>query len=104
VIRHLQRLLNTRQGSAPIAEDYGIPDLTHFMQRVPETAGDMENAIREVIEKYEPRLMSVRVRYVPLEENELTLRFQVQAKMRTDAKPVLLETWVGPDGKMDVRG
>jgi type VI secretion system protein len=104
VVRHLQRLLNTRQGSVPIADDYGIPDLMHFMQRIPETAGDMENAIREVIEKYEPRLMNVRVRYVPPEENELLLRFQVQARMRKDAKPVLFETLLGPDGKMDVRG
>ena len=32
---HLQRILNTRQGSAPIAEDFGVPDFTNFMSDFP---------------------------------------------------------------------
>lgn len=33
VIEHLQRLLNTRQGNVPTAEDYGIPDLSNFPEK-----------------------------------------------------------------------
>ena len=31
ITRHLVQLLNTRQGSAQIAQDYGIPDFTNIL-------------------------------------------------------------------------
>ena len=104
VVRHLQRLLNTHQGSVEIAADYGIPDFMHFLQGGPKAALDVETAIRDVIEKYEPRLTGVRVRYIALEDGMPTLRFQIQARLSVDAKSVLLETIVGPDGRIQVKG
>jgi type VI secretion system protein len=42
ITRHLQRLLNTRQGGVPIAEDYGIPDFTNIPgETLTETAQEM---------------------------------------------------------------
>src|SRR5687768_14487239 len=104
VVRHLQRLLNTHQGSVEIAADYGVPAFMHFMQGGPKAAVSVEAAIRDVIEKYEPRLTGVRVRYVALEEGMPTLRFQVQARLQRHDQGVLLETIVAPDGKIQVRG
>ncbi len=104
VVRHLQRLLNTRQGSASIADDYGIPDFTHLLRGGPGAPGEVENAIRNVIEKYEPRLAGVRVRYVAQSDDNLTHRFDVQAKLRTDARPVYLETVLTSDGRIQVQG
>jgi type VI secretion system protein len=104
VIRHLQRLLNTHQGSVMIADDYGIPDLTHYLQGGQDAVMDVEAAIRKVIESYEPRLTGVRVHYMTPEEGVPTLRFQVQARLRTESKLVFLETWVGSDGKVEVKG
>ena len=104
VVRHLQRLLNTHQGSAQIAEDYGIPDFAHLLQGGPDAPVDVEIVIRDVIEKYEPRLAAVRVRYAAHDNEKLTHRFDVQAKLRIDARPVYLETLVGLDGSVRVKG
>jgi len=104
VVRHLQRLLNTRQGSAQIAEDYGSPDFAHLLQGGPEAPVDVETVIRDVIEKYEPRLTGVRVRYAAHDDEKLTHRFDVQARIQGDARPIYLETLVGLDGHIQVKG
>src|ERR1019366_4505381 len=102
VVAHLQRLLNTRQGSVQIAPQYGIPDFMHVLQGGPEASLDMESAIRAVIDTYEPRLTAVRVTYMPAEGGGTSLRFHIQAKLRLDSKPVVLETLMGPDGHVQV--
>ncbi len=104
VVRHLQRLLNTRQGSAAIAEDYGIPDLGSLLQDGPDAPGDVEIVIRDVIEKYEPRLAGVRVNFAAHDNEKLTHRFDIQARLRLDDRPVYLETLVGLDGRVQVKG
>src|SRR4030065_1609997 len=77
VIRHLQRILNTKQGNVPIAEDYGTPDFTDFFLTLPKTETnpkkEIEKAIRVAIQKYEPRLKGVRVNLVDQEEGEAKL-------------------------------
>jgi type VI secretion system protein len=104
VVRHLQRLLNTRQGSVQIAQDYGMPDFAHLLQRDPEAPVDVEIVIRDVIEKYEPRLTGVRVRYMTHDDEKLTHRFDIQAKLKLDGRSVYLETLVGLDGRIQVKG
>ncbi len=102
ILRHLEKLLNTRQGNAPIAEDYGVPDFTELLHTYPESIRDMERALRQAIRKYEPRLRSVRVRFVPQEEDPLTLRFEIVARLASDgdSSPVYFESVMGPDGKI----
>jgi len=104
VVSHLQRLLNTRQGSVQIAPDYGIPDFMHVLQGGPEATLSMEAGIRAVVETYEPRLTGVRVSYMPADDVLSPLRFNIQAKLRIDSKPILLETSMGPDGHVQVSG
>jgi type VI secretion system protein len=104
VVRHLQRILNTRQGNVPIAEDYGIPDLLDFLQTYPESVREIERALKLAIQKYEPRLQAVKVRLVPQEEDILSLRFQIVAKLSTETRrQVLFETLIDADGKIDVQ-
>lgn len=103
VVRHLQRLLNTHQGSVQVADDYGLPDIMHVLQQGPDAALDLENAIRDVIEKYEPRITGVRVRLAPSDDGKFSLTFNVQGKLRSDAQPVAFETVVGSNGKVQVK-
>jgi len=77
IVRHLERILNTRQGSVQIADDYGIPDFTDTSSGFSDTVRDLERTIRNTIQKYEPRLKSVRVKVVPQEETTLTVSFQI---------------------------
>ncbi len=105
VLRHLSLILNTRRGSAQIAEDFGLPDFTEFLRAYPDSIRDMERTVRRTILKYEPRLAGVRVRFVPREEDALSLRFQITAGLAIGEKksPVIFESIVGSDGKISIR-
>ena len=81
VQEHLQRILNTRQGNVPIAEEYGVPDFTELMSGYPESQRVIERAIRNTIERFEPRLQSIRVNLLGGEKENLTLSFQISARL-----------------------
>ena len=106
ILYHLQRILNTKQGNVPIAEDYGVPDFTDLFHSYPESVRDLEKSIRQTIQKYEPRLRGVRVSFIPQEEDILSLRFQIVAQLATAERKnsVLFETIVDSDGKISVKG
>ncbi len=116
VVRHLQRILNTKHGNVPIADDYGTPDFTDFFLTLPKTETnpkrEIEKAIRLTIQKYEPRLQGVRVNLVDQEEGEaglpsdpLTIRFQITGRLVTESKTqVFFETTVDNDGKINIVG
>ena len=105
VLRHLQKILNTRQGGVPIADDYGVPDFTDFMRIYPDTLREVEKSIRNTIQKYEPRLNSVRVKFIPQEDDILSLSFQIVAKLLVENKktPIVFESLMGHDGKIRIR-
>jgi type VI secretion system protein len=102
---HLQRILNTRQGNVPIAEDYGVPDFTDFLGNFPDSLRDMEKAIRTAMQKYEPRLKAVRISFVPQEDDVLALRFQISARLITGSKnQIYFETVIDSDGRISTKG
>jgi type VI secretion system protein len=105
IISHLRKLLNTRQGSACIAEDYGIPDLTDLLgEGVSQAIRQVEQSLQQTIAKYEPRLSSVRVSLDSGRESDpLSRKFRVEGRL-ADPKnyPIIFETVIGSDGKVDV--
>jgi type VI secretion system protein len=102
---HLQRVLNTRRGDAPIAEDFGIPDFTDFMLEYPDSVREFERAIRTTIQKFEPRLKGVRVNFVPQEEDVLSVSFQIIAQLIVEEEkdPVVFESVLDADGKIRIK-
>jgi type VI secretion system protein len=105
ILAHLERILNTRRGSAPIADDFGIPDFTDFRTAYPDSQRDLEREIRLTIQKYEPRLRSVRVQFIPFDHEPLSIRFQITARLALDdAEPsVVLHGVLDADGKIRMR-
>ena len=104
ILDHLQRILNTRQGNVPIADDYGVPDFLDFLQTYPDSVHQIEESIRSAIDKYEPRLSATSVAFIPREDADLTLRFQIIACLTTEGdRQVFLETVVDADGRIRVR-
>ncbi|RNC71845.1 MAG: type VI secretion system baseplate subunit TssE [Desulfuromonadales bacterium] len=104
VLAHLRQILNTRQGSAPIAPDYGVPDFLDFLQTYPDSVREIERSIRTAIQTYEPRLDGVRVTFIPQEDDVLALRFQITARIAGgDGGTVRFETVVDTDGKIAVK-
>lgn len=106
IVRHLERILNTRWGSAQIADDYGIPDFTDLRSGLPDAIRDLERAIRNTIQKYEPRLEAVRVKFIPQEETMLAVSFQIVARLilEEEKDPVVFESIMDPDGRVTIRG
>ncbi len=104
VLNHLQRILNTRQGSVPIGEDYGVPDLTDFKQVYPDGVRDLERSIKQTIEKYEPRLKSIRVKFVPQEDEMLSVSFQILARLVLEEQKdvVVFQSILDSDGKIRI--
>lgn len=104
IVAHLQRILNTRQGNVLIADDYGVPDFLDFLQTYPGSVRRIEESIRSAIDRYEPRLSGACVTFIPREEDDLDLRFQIIAVLALEGdRQVLLETVVGTDGRIRVR-
>lgn len=106
IINHLQRLLNTRQGSVDICEDYGMPDFTNYQALgITEEAKGIADAIQNMILKYEPRLGSAQVTYEPDKDDPLSLRFKLQTQIlnvRNQNVIVELETIISSEGKVRV--
>jgi type VI secretion system protein len=106
VLKHLRRILNTRRGSVPIAEDYGVPDFTDFLHSYPESIKDIERSIKQIIQKYEPRLKSIRVSFIPQNDDVFAVSFQIVGRLATEDErvPVLFESFIGTDGRINVKG
>jgi len=103
--RNLQRMLNSRQGHALAALDYGAPDLTDLASTVHESTREIEERIRDTIEKYEPRLRDVEVSFAEEHEDVLTASFEIVGRIVLDDEDaaVRFESRVGCDGNVDVR-
>ena len=64
ILGNLTRLFNTRQGSLLHLPDYGLPDLSDVSRTMPtEDLDALRQAIREAVERFEPRLRRVRVEH-----------------------------------------
>lgn len=113
VLRHLEQLLNTRQVAEPAGPphehlekslyNYGLMDISILSADAARTPEDVRRFIRETIELFEPRLTDVDV-VDPVgpegkgadpkgKDRKLkrTVRFRVEATLRTDPDPERVE-------------
>lgn len=105
VLDHLNSLLNTRQGSAMIAVDLGMPDFTNMVRSFDEmTCDNLAAEIKFVLEKYEPRLSGVRIEVLPMDEKVLKMKFKIEGKLRLSRgnMEITFETIVDPEGKIEL--
>ncbi|TDV28736.1 type VI secretion system protein [Paraburkholderia caballeronis] len=105
VMDHLQRLLNTRQGSVQIDPQFGVPDFTNLAGGM--AAGstrEIEEEIRRMVLKYEPRLKSPKVVLSHEGTDVLSIRFSLEGRLEVDARdiPLQLSTSVASSGKVEI--
>ena len=106
ILGYLRMILNTRQGSAQIAPDFGVPDFTALTGATGlDSVRDIEESITEVILKYEPRLQNIKVEFTPDEEQPLALQFKLNGMLTIEGQemPVVFETVLNPDGRIMVK-
>jgi len=79
---HLARMLNTRQGSVPIALDYGVPDYHSMANRFStdphESLGNIQEGILKAIHKYEPRLKNIKAKFMEKKEYDITMSLEIE--------------------------
>lgn len=61
---HLVLLLNTRRGALRHLPDYGLPDLSTIYKGYPESLHYLGAEIKRTIERFDPRIMQVKVELV----------------------------------------
>ncbi len=105
VLKNLQRILNTRRGNVETVPDLGIPDFTEIVHTMPESIMQFQQAIKQTIRLYEPRLERVRVRYIPVEDDPLALHFEIIAQLPKGKRrqAVTIHTEVTSEGVVRVR-
>lgn len=102
IAEHLQSLLNAQEGLSATAPDYGLPDLTDIIHTLPNSVQTIQNAIRDAVLKYEPRLCKVNVRFVP-SDDPFVLYFEISARRTADQnKPFTVRTTMLPGNRFRV--
>lgn len=102
VVAHLRDLLNTRQGDSQTVPDYGLVDFADVCHHMPKGVAMIQQQMRAVIQKYEPRLRNVSVRHVP-NDDPLTLSFEVVGRIDDGERRIVrLSTTVNAGGQVTV--
>jgi len=104
IVNHLQKILNIRTGSVMIADDFGLPDFTDLLITYPESQKDIERSIENMIRRYEPRLIDVKVKFIPSEKQTFVLRFKIISRLVTlNHKMLTMESYIESDRRVRVK-
>lgn len=103
---HLQRILNTRQGSVPIDPLFGVPDFTNLAGSFTSgTTREIIDSMTRMIKRYEPRLKSPRIDVADAGTEVLSLSFSLEGLIAVDDRdiPIRLATRVSSAGRVSLQ-
>lgn len=106
ILEHLQRILNTRQGSVPIDPEFGVPDFTNLAGTF--STGTTEEIMQDMsrmIQRYEPRLRQPQISFASTQDEVLSLAFSISGTVSVDDReiPIRLTSHVSSNGKISLR-
>ncbi|MHB8369616.1 MAG: type VI secretion system baseplate subunit TssE [Leptospirales bacterium] len=100
---HLSRILRTRRKSAPISDDFGVPDLSNVAGSF-EAGSTVEivKAILETVARYEQRLLSPRVRAHETTTELGALRLEISGEIPVNGQnmPIQFPVLVKANGEV----
>lgn len=82
IMNHISRLFNTRKGSISHLPGYGLPDISEIYRKMPDGIDELQYAIREVLEMFEPRLQNVDIVYIGDNPNLSRLVFIITGEIK----------------------
>lgn len=89
--RHLERLLNARQGGALSSPAYGLPDFNDAVAGTTDLLTRLAASVRAAIAQYEPRVNVRHVRLLPDADAPMELHFRVDCAMPVEHREQLVE-------------
>lgn len=106
ILNHLKKMLNTRVGnSLTQPQDYGMIDLNEIRMNMPDSITNVQNNIKNMIEKYEPRLKNVKIEHINSGNDLMILKFKVIADIAAERRTsIAFETIVEPSGQIQLSG
>jgi len=106
ILQNLQRILNTRTGHAMAQMDLGTPAPGELALASAEGVSGALRSIRLAIEKYEPRLKTVEITQIQVQDEVLTMRFQITATIvnARGGANIRFDTLVDPSGRIKLQG
>lgn len=107
VLEDIKDLYNTQKGTVLISDEMGVPDFTSMLNRLgPQELDTITQSLREVTEKYEPRMKNITVRHMPRDDEYGVMRFTVNAGLsfRDQDISIEYEALVQGNGSVDIEG
>jgi type VI secretion system protein len=106
IVNYLQRILNTRQGTVLLDDQFGVPDFTNGAgaSLISGSATDISLAIERMVLKYEPRLSNVDVNIDSMDPLGVGIAFSINANIRADDRQLKTNLIVrlGNNGKITI--
>jgi type VI secretion system protein len=99
---HLVVMLNTRRGSIPHLEDFGLPDLADIYKGYPESLHFLGAEIKRTIEKYEPRLIHLKIELVSSSSDHFEANYAITGYLKDadgKASAVTFRTMISQGGR-----
>jgi type VI secretion system protein len=105
ILANLIAMCGTRVGTMLTCPDFGIADVSEMVYSFPDAITLMASTLKHTIQTYEPRLQNVQVVHVPNDGLELTLRFEIRARIVGDAnrQSIKFETTLDPSRRLSIR-
>ena len=98
ILRHMEKILNTRQGAVSMDPEFGIPDFTHIQD-----LSLIEQEVAKVLERYEPRLKDVVVHQIELDEMGANFALSVEANLAEEGVAVHFTTYMTSSGRVRMK-
>jgi len=105
ILRHLTQVLNTRQGSAIISQEFGIPDFSTFTASFDtKDVERMEKNLHAVITRYEKRLKNLSITFSPSPDRPLSILFHIEGEVAGHHKKtnISFQTILSSQGRVTI--
>ena len=97
--RHLETLLNARQGCSQSSPELGLRDFNGVTQASSDLVLAISADIRRSVETFEPRIKVTGVRYQPDPDLPLELNFRLDCQMQVNHKEEQVQIEVAMHGR-----
>lgn len=102
---HLVVMLNTRRGSISHLEDYGLPDLADIYKGYPDSLHFLGAEIKRSIEKYEPRLVHLKIELVSSSSDQFEAGYAITGYLKDSdgrSSAVTFRTMISQGGRAKI--